>query len=279
MTGCATFFYEKIRSTYRSEETYVILLLHDVWDIPKKLKDGTVEEDAETTMFSYILCALCPVKLQSGGLAYLAQENIFGTKGADLMVGAPENGFMFPAYEDGGANIYGALYYSRKTDDIAEDLMTVLFGETLPLPADTQQHAICSMLQESLGRECSLDVVQSVRDHVREKIEEKKLEKDPETPKISVNDLSDAMESCGVSAQRVEDFRRQYENTLGLYSEIPAVNVVAPKKLEVRTPDVVIKVAPDRGDLVQTRVIDGLKYILIRAEDGVELNGINISIE
>ena len=277
--GLRDYFYDKIRSVYRSEETYVILLLHDVWDVPKKLKDGSNDEDAETNMFGYILCAVCPVKLQSGGLAYRAEENVFGTKGADLMVCAPENGFMFPAYEDGGANIYGALYYSRKTDDIAEDLMTELFGETLPVPADTQQHAICSMLQESLGRECSLDVVQSVRDHVREKIEEKKLEKDPETPKITVSDLSDAMESSGVSPERVQEFRHQFEDTLGLYSEIPAVNVVAPKKLEMRTPDVVIKVAPDRGDLVQTRVIDGQKYILIRAEDGVELNGVNIHIE
>ena len=50
------------------------------------------------------------------------------------------------------------------------------------------------------------------------------------------------------------------------------------KQLEVKTPDVTVKVNPDRSDLVKTEVIDGVKYILIRAEDGVEVNGVDINI-
>ena len=56
------------------------------------------------------------------------------------------------------------------------------------------------------------------------------------------------------------------------------MNIVEPKRFEVRTPDVVVKVNPDRSDLVETRVIDGMKYILIRADEGVEVNGVNIAI-
>ena len=59
---------------------------------------------------------------------------------------------------------------------------------------------------------------------------------------------------------------------------LPARNVVEPRKVEVRTPDVVVQVNPERSDLIETRVIDGLKYILIRADEGVEVNGVNISI-
>ena len=44
------------------------------------------------------------------------------------------------------------------------------------------------------------------------------------------------------------------------------------------TPDVTVKVNPERGDLVETRVIDGVRYILIRAEEGVQVNGIDIHI-
>ena len=47
---------------------------------------------------------------------------------------------------------------------------------------------------------------------------------------------------------------------------------------ELRTPDVVVKVNPERSDLIETRVIDGLRYILIRADEGVEVNGVNIAI-
>ena len=47
---------------------------------------------------------------------------------------------------------------------------------------------------------------------------------------------------------------------------------------EVKTPDVSIKVAPDRSDLIETRVIGGIKYILINAEENVEVNGVSIRI-
>ena len=39
-----------------------------------------------------------------------------------------------------------------------------------------------------------------------------------------------------------------------------------------------IQVNPERGDLVETRIIDGARYILIRAEESVEVNGVPICI-
>ena len=50
------------------------------------------------------------------------------------------------------------------------------------------------------------------------------------------------------------------------------------RRTEIKTPDVTIQIPPQREDLVQTRVIDGVKYLLIRAEEGVEVNGVQIQI-
>lgn len=56
-------------------------------------------------------------------------------------------------------------------------------------------------------------------------------------------------------------------------------NLVDTKQFSLATPDVQIRVNPQRSDLVQVRMVDGVKYILIRASDGVEVNGVNIHIE
>ena len=48
--------------------------------------------------------------------------------------------------------------------------------------------------------------------------------------------------------------------------------------LLLRAADVTIKVDPDRSDLIQTRIINGIKYILVRVEEGVEVNGVSIQI-
>jgi len=86
------------------------------------------------------------------------------------------------------------------------------------------------------------------------------------------------LESCGVPEEKVIAFETRYDEQFGLGTPLKAANIVEPRKFEVRTPDVVVQVNPLRSDLVETRVIDGLKYILIRADEGVEVNGVNISI-
>jgi hypothetical protein len=51
------------------------------------------------------------------------------------------------------------------------------------------------------------------------------------------------------------------------------------KSFELNTADVKIKVAADCAESVQTRVIDGIKYILIPVGEGVTVNGIDIDIK
>ncbi len=39
-----------------------------------------------------------------------------------------------------------------------------------------------------------------------------------------------------------------------------------------------IKVKPDKSYLLETKIIDGVKYVMVRAEEGVEVNGVKINI-
>jgi len=39
---------------------------------------------------------------------------------------------------------------------------------------------------------------------------------------------------------------------------------------------VIIKVNPDRTDLVQTRIIDGRQCLVIAVDDHIEVNGVNV---
>ena len=65
-----------------------------------------------------------------------------------------------------------------------------------------------------------------------------------------------------------EAFSQRFEEAFGPDARLAPQNLVDKRKLEVRTPDVKIQVDPQRGDLVETRIIDGVGYVLIRAEGG-----------
>ena len=48
------------------------------------------------------------------------------------------------------------------------------------------------------------------------------------------------------------------------------------EKLDIRTPDIVIKVNPERADLIETRLIDGRECLVITVNDRVEINGLEV---
>ena len=87
------------------------------------------------------------------------------------------------------------------------------------------------------------------------------------------------LKSCGVSDSHVERFDGKYDDAFGADTALTTQNLVDPKHIQVCTPNVTIQVDPERSDLVETRIINGTKYILIRADEGVEVNGISVHID
>lgn len=270
-------FFEQIVSHLHSEDNYLILLMHDGYDLPARER----EEGGENTSFSvfhYILCSVCPVKLTKPALSYDAGRGDFCSKEADWVAGAPEMGFLFPAFEERAANVYQALYYTRDTSENHDDFVSAVFGAEPPMPADAQKEVFQAILQETLREDCSLEVMQTMHEQVMEKMEEQKADKRAEPLKLTKYDVNDVLAECGVSPARMEAFAQRYDQEFGAQAQVNAVNLVSPKQFEVRTPSVVVKVQSDRTDLVETRVIDGHPYILIRADEGVEVNGVSVNV-
>ena len=84
--------------------------------------------------------------------------------------------------------------------------------------------------------------------------------------------------SCGVSEPHLAKFSVDYDEAFGFEADLHPRNIIDDKHFELKTPDVVIKVDPTRNDLIETRVIGGVKYIMICADEAVEVNGVNITI-
>ena len=67
-------FYEKIIKNYAYGENYYIILIHAAYDIPKKAEDGMEMFDASDDTYEYLMCSICPVKLDKAGLCYNAEK-------------------------------------------------------------------------------------------------------------------------------------------------------------------------------------------------------------
>lgn len=276
--GALTEFYGRIIEKLELEGNYLILVAHDRYDVPYRSKDDVDQDDASSEVYSYVICAICPVKPTKPALSYFVRENAFHTLEPDWVVSAPELGFLFPAFDDRSTNLYNALYYSRDDAQIHQELVDELFRTQPLMPAAEQKENFRAILGDSLGDECSMEVVQAVNDQMRELIAEHKASKVPEPLSVSKGTVKTMLRGCGVESRHVDAFDRQFDQTFGPDTRIAPRNVVDVKQVEVKTPDVTIKVNPERSDLVETRIINGKKYILIRADEGVEVNGVAVNI-
>ena len=272
-------FYKKIIDTVSLEGNYLILMGCESYDVPFKSRDDEFRKDQSEETYTYILCSICPVKETKANLHYVPEEKTFHDGAMNQMVQAPALGFLFPAFDNRSTNIYNALYYTRNVKESQDALVEALFNAPIPKPAAQQKQSFEALLTTSLGEECSLDVVQTVHDQICQRIEMHKEAKVPEPLMISKEEVKEVLSSCGVSDTPMAKFSVDYDEVFGFEADLHPKNIIDNKHFEVKTPDVVIKVDPARADLIETRIIGGVKYIMICADEDVEVNGVSIHIQ
>ena len=260
------------------DRNYLILMAFDVYDVPHYGKDGQLDEDSGGDSYKYLVCCVCPVKEGKAELGYAPEEKRFHSAAIGQAVAAPELGFLFPAFDGRAANIYNALFYTRDTGKGHEDFVDAVFRTQAPIPAGRQKELFGEILGQSLEEDCSFDVVQAVHEQLSERMTIHKESKDPEPLTLTDREMGDILENSGVSPEHAEAFCRRCEEELGQDTPLRPANISSPNRMEIQTPEVKISVDPKNSHLIQTRVIDGHKYILISADAGVELNGLAVEI-
>ncbi|MBQ8964507.1 MAG: DUF4317 domain-containing protein [Clostridia bacterium] len=269
---------QKIIDSLEIEGNYLILMLHDAYDVPFRHADEHKSDVISEEVFNYIMVSVCPVKLTKPALSYFSEDNAFHSRDLDWVVAAPELGFMFPTFDDRATNIYSALYFTKDAANAHDEFVDAVFHCEPPMPAAEQREVFQAVLEDALEDDLSFEVVQTVHEQLRDMIETHDQDKAAEPLVVSRREVTGMLESCGVPEEKLAAFEEKYDAQFGQGISLNAVNITQPKKFEVRTPDVVVQVNPLRSDLIETRVIDGQRYILIRADEGVEVNGVNIAM-
>lgn len=267
-------YYDRIIESYEYVGNYLILVIHDAYDVPGRTSDGIDMEDASDEVYEYILTSICPVNLSKPGLSYNAVENNFQNRIRDWVVDMPETAFLFPAFNDRSTDLHSTLYYTKNAELLKEGFIEQLLGCPLPLSAGNQKETFQTLVEETLGDTCSIDTVKTIHEKLNELVEEHREELQPLM--LDKNEAKTLFAGSGVSNEKMEEFDRHFDETAGEDTALMVSNVMNTKSFEVKTPDVVIKVKSERTDLIETKIIDGLECLVVRLDGGVEVNGITV---
>ncbi len=267
-------FYQEITQSFYYPGNYLILLIHGAYDVPGKASDELEQFDASDEVYTYMMVCICPVSLAKPALSYDAQEKCFHNRIRDWVVEMPLFGFLFPAFNDRSSDIHSLLYYTKDGNDLHEDVSDRILGCRLPLAASDQKDVFTDLIENSLGETCDFETVQSIHMQLYDIKEE--LKDSPDPVSLSRSEVKNLLEMAGAGAEQVARFDERFDEVAGENEQFLLSNIASTRKFEVKTPDVVIHVSPDRSDLIEERMIDGRRCLVIPVTDEVQVNGIRV---
>lgn len=267
-------FYDRIIESYEYVGNYLILLIHDAYDVPGRTKDGAEMEDASDKVYEYILACICPVDLSKTGLSYNAEENTFQNRLRDWVVGMPDTAFLFPAFNDRSADIHSVLYYSRDAKELKEEFISKMLGCQLPLSAECQKEAFQALVEEVLGEACSVESVKNIHEKLTKTVQ--KQENNEEPMVMGGEEVKTVFASSGVSNDKMEIFDQCFDEIIGRDTKLLLNNIYSGHNFEVKTQDAVIRVNAGRTDLIKVKEIDGRQQLVIDLQGPAEVNGVEV---
>ncbi len=275
-------FYDKVIDTYSYVGNYLILLIYQNYDIPGITDDGLKMEDASDEIYSYILCSICPMKLTKPGLGFDDDLGEIHTLRRTFAVQLPDVGFLFPAFNERSTDDNNILFSSRKADILQDALIEKVLDVTATLPAKQQKEGFQEFVTEVLGNESNFDTVFSIQENLKETVTNKKSEAAGEAVFLDKEVMKDVFKRSGVSEEKLEKFDQKFEEQFDTEQNVKveeklfADNVAPLRNFEVKNKNMLLRVKSKHTDIMDTRIIDGKKCLVIEITDDMTVNGISV---
>lgn len=225
-------FYDLVIDSYDYVGNYLILIFHDAYDVMTKTSDNNKLDESEE-VYEYLLCAICPVTLTKPGLGYREDENRIGPRIRDWVVGAPDTGFVFPAFTDRSTDIHSVMFYTRDTKTPHAEFMESGLGCGTKLTATEKKLTFQNIVKEAIdddeeGEALFLNIQGNLNDMIPVTADETA---EPEPVIMTSHAITEVLTESGVSAEQVTVIGKVYDDVFG--EELPeAGQLVDPKLVE-----------------------------------------------
>ena len=302
--------YDLIIDGYNYVGNYLILVFHDTYDIITKTSDNMKLDESEE-VYEYLLVSICPVVLSKAGLGVREDENRIGARIRDWVVGVPDLGFLFPAFDNRSADIHKVDYFIRDAKDSHSEVISDVLGCAPRMTATEQRNTFSAIVKRAFsndtenGKEALINIQESFNALINtgEELTENEINSiilTPETiDEILVENNIEGEKARVIKEVTLDEFMEELPLVSNLIDnkalaanerereKKELVKEVASLKNKVseleeatsssESGDVSIFVYPERAGEIHTEIIDDKKYILIPVDDNstVKVNGVD----
>ena len=90
--------------------------------------------------------------------------------------------------------------------------------------------------------------------------------------------MEDILADCGAAPEQTAAFLEQWNDRFGEGAVLNPENLIDSKRFDIKSDLVTISIDPEHSAMVETRIIDGRRCLLIPIESDVEINGIPMGL-
>ena len=289
--------YDLVIENYTHTGNYLILVFKDTYDIMSRTSDNMKLDESEE-VYEYILVSICPVDLSKPGLGYREDENRIGSRIRDWIVGAPETGFLFPAFNDRGADIHRVDYYIRDAKDSHPEFIEEVLGCGVRRTATELKQTFQAIVRNAYGQDedKARVVLSDISESIGNRVEELRADADMGVTSGApivlddrvISEILDENDVKGAPAQTIRDIcHDEFADETPLLEtlvnekelekgrqekrerELVKENARLKEILSVTNADggVIVKVDPSVEGRISSRIIDDQKFVLIPVDD------------
>ena len=302
--------YDSIIENYDYVGNYLILVFHDAYDVITKTKDDLKLDESEE-VFTYMICAICPVNLSKPGLGYREAENRIGVRIQDWVVGVPDVGFMYPSFIERSTDVNVITYYVKDAKESHPDFIEEVLGCEAKRTATEEKNTFEDIVKTAIAPiiEKSDEVMLELQEQLQNEVEEKqeaeeglvigeaeelcldretvgKVLKSLDIPDVAVRNIQERLEeefSDKAPAvehlydEKVIEKKNKEKKELKLLEEIAELKselaeAKSGKEDDVRNLENSISVRTGANtEDIDFRIIDGKKYLMIAVQDEIVL--------
>lgn len=205
--------YDKIISNYESMNNYLILIFHDVYDIPLKTTDNISLSDS-IDVHDYMILSICPVELSRPFLSYNRENKRFSSMNRDWIVKGVDCAFTYPAFSDRNTDIQEILLYNKDPKNPNTSFFENLLSINGKYTSTQKKIAFNNIVTTGLPEDKIDDTLLSIHKNISDYIELEKNDKDEEDIILEDNTLKDILKESGFNDDKIDNIKENLNSTL-----------------------------------------------------------------
>lgn len=279
---CCDNIVNKLLENYTYDSDVVMTIIKgEYWSGKNRKKDSTEEETDIINSLQFIMGSVNKVEPFKKTLMFNYDEKEFKpSSGLDTAINlnAPLDGFMFPSFENGYADVNKVLYYNSKPKDINYKFIENVLNCAMKLTAEEEKTCFTDIIKNAVGESVKPEIIENIYSKLSEA---KELCEENEEEIISLSDIKNILKD--VEAKDIEAVDRAFQDSCGTDYKFNINNILPDynsKSIKIWNEDISISMSPKNlSGIKQIKSSQGGRRLIIELDDDVVVEGFKLLTE